>query len=477
MQRLVSVDIGSTYTKGALFRLADGKLSVEARHMTPTTVEDLTAGVRRVLSALAGSSPPESDEELFRRFPLHLSSSARGGLRIAAVGLTPALTLEAARMTACSAGGRVVKAFSYSLTEEDVRSLEEDPPDIVLLTGGTDGGNRKFVLENARRLASSRLTSTIVYAGNRSAVDEVKRILAEKDLRTAPNVMPEVGTVRPEAAREVIREVFLDTICEGKGLGHIRRLSGTEPRPTPSAVLDLMRILPEKPPFFPLLVVDMGGATTDVYSRTGDVGVEPGVVLRGLPEPPLKRTVEGDLGLRVSVRSLRESARNGIARRLEARGIEAAELDAYVERAAGDHALVPRSAKEKACEEILAASCLEAALLRHAGRRRKAATPSGTVWVQRGKDLRGVKAAVGTGGYLARTRTPPLDDLFAPVDENGEEILLPGSLEWWRDGAYLWPLLGNLAGAFPEPAAALALESLERIEDNGMNEKSGGIRG
>ena len=136
MKRMIAVDIGSTFTKGGLFRLEGGDLQLDGRASVPTTAADLGEGVVRVLESLSSAPAGTPPEALYRQYPVHLSSSARGGLRIAAVGLTPALTLQAARLAACSAGGRVIGAHAFSLTDEDVRALERDAPDIVLLAGG-----------------------------------------------------------------------------------------------------------------------------------------------------------------------------------------------------------------------------------------------------------------------------------------------------------------------------------------------------
>ena len=122
--------------------------------------------------------------------------------------------------------------------------------------------------------------------------------------------MPEVGTINIEPAREVIRRIFLERIVDGKGL--VERRPGDRPRPwpTPLAVFELAgKIGATQPGWSDFGMIDMGGATTDFYSHTEAFTGGDSILLRGLHEPLLKRTVEGDLGLRVSAAALWESER------------------------------------------------------------------------------------------------------------------------------------------------------------------------
>lgn len=434
--RLVSVDVGSTWTKGALLEGEGSALRVLRRASVPTTVDHLALGFRAVLELL--DAPGAA---------IHFSSSAKGGLAIAAVGLVPALTQKAARMTALSAGGKVTRVYAYKLSTADLDQLERDRPDILLLAGGTDGGNESFVLHNAARLAARRLPLTVVYAGNAAVAEEVQAELAGAgyDVRVAPNVMPELERLEPGGARERIREVFLQRIVKGKGLDEIVALAGREPLPTPAAVLALAEALGRRG-FGDFLLVDMGGATTDVYSHGGDSPGSERVVHRGLRDPLTKRTVEGDLGMRISAASAAPHARVPEGER------EA--FAAYVERVRRD----PASLGER-FDAALASACLGEALRRHAGTWRRVYTPLGETWVQTGKDLRSVRTLIGSGGYLAAA-----EDFFPEleVEESGDVVsLTPRKIDYLRDREYLLPLLGNLVGEHEEAAVETALRSLE----------------
>jgi len=455
-RRFASIDIGSTYTKGALFALEADGFHLRARAETSTTVENLADGFGRVRGELAADGAP-----------VYLSSSARGGLKIAALGLTADLTLSIARMAAYSAGGKVVRTYSYELASDEIADLEALRPDIILFTGGTDGGNSAVVLRNAERLAKSKTDAFILYAGNRKIRDRVLALLDGKPATAAENVMPEVGTINIEPAREVIRKIFLERIVDGKGLSRVVREIGRDPYPTPLAVYELVgKIGTTQPGWSDFGVIDMGGATTDFYSHTEAFTGGDTILLRGLHEPLLKRTVEGDLGLRVSSAALWDSERAYLTSRLRAAGRPLEEFDAYIRFVAAQPDYRPESAGEKAFDEMMAAACVRAAALRHAGTLSKVYTPQGGFYVQRGKDLRRLTRLVGTGGYLARTESAALLlEACAPGNaEADSQPLLPILPEAYADQGYLFPLLANLAGDFPDAAARTAVAGLRILK-------------
>jgi uncharacterized protein (TIGR01319 family) len=241
---------------------------------------------------------------------LKYSSSAKGGLAVAAMGLVPSITLESAKVTAHSAGAKIAQYYSYKLNRHDIRALEDSPPDILLFTGGTDGGE-SYGLANARALAASKLDCAIIYAGNRDIQDDVQAILGHKDLITVDNVLPDLDHPNPYAARKAICDVFLSRIVKGKGLDVIVGETGEEPMPTPWTVYELVKAISDVDSAWKeFMLIDMGGATTDVYSASANM-LSPDTVLHGVPEPFVKRTVEGDLGMRVSAVVVGESTRTG----------------------------------------------------------------------------------------------------------------------------------------------------------------------
>ncbi len=464
---LLSVDIGSTYTKAGLFRLAGEELRLLGKAVRPTTVDDLARGfaeARAAALSLSALPPGPAPSDV----PVYWSSSARGGLKIAAVGLTPDLTLSVARMAATSAGGKVVRAFSYELASDDLAELAAVAPDIVLLTGGTDGGNSRVVLHNAARLAETALPAVILYAGNRKVRDQVAALLSGRDLVTAANVMPEVGAIDIEPARDVVRRAFLERIVDGKGLAGVAAAAGREPLPTPLAVFELVRTIGERVPGWEdFALIDMGGATTDFYSHTESFHGGDSVLLRGLREPRLKRTVEGDLGLRVSAEALLRSESPFLESRLGGpEGPAMVRLRAYVERVSRAASHLPADDEGRRFDALLAAACVRASSLRHAGTVQRVYTPQGGFDVQRGKDLRRVAKLVGSGGYLAGlTGAAVLLEACAPGAADPDvRRLVPGSPACYADSDYLIPLLGNLAADFPDAAARAAVAGFKPLE-------------
>ena len=308
------IDFGSTYTKVVAVDLRTAE--VIGRSQAASTVNtDVREGLIQALVTL------DEKHSLFTNRPADLtalddklvlaSSSAAGGLRMAVIGLVPGLTVEAANTAALGAGAKVVGSWSFKLAEKAIGEIEAQRPDMILLTGGTDGGDSATILNNASLLARSGLSVPIVMAGNQVVSQEVCEVLNSggKEVRCAANVMPRSGQLAVEAAREEIRKLFMEHITHAKGLDG---LSGLVPviLPTPMAVLQGALLGAQgteaEEGWGDLLVVDVGGATTDVHSIGHGQLSGPQIVEQGLPEAYAKRTVEGDLGIRFNAGTLRD---------------------------------------------------------------------------------------------------------------------------------------------------------------------------
>ena len=455
-QAALLIDVGSTWTKGVAVALPEGRLLARRQHPTTLAGRGIMQGVEAVTAALAQALPG------IRIGFQAASCSAAGGLRVAAIGLVPDLTGMAARQASLGAGARVVFTGSYVLAPEEIAALREARPDILLLTGGTDGGNSQVLLENARRLAAARLPATVVLAGNKSARAEARAILeaAGCDLRVAENVLPTLDALSVESAQAAIREVFLERIVVARGIEALRGWARDGLLPTPRAVLDATQFLADGAPGLgTAVVVDIGGATTDVHS-VGGSEPGPGALLRGLPEPRVKRTVEGDLGLRVSAAAASEAL--GAEALAAAAGTSAELLRAEAEaRSAAPSTL--RGAADP-FDRALAVAAVAEALHRHAGflepvpLRRDAA-------LQVGKDLRRAQAVIGSGGVFA-ARPDARDLLAAAVVQAGlRGRLVPDAPRLLVDRDYVLFAVGLLAPHHPDAAARLARRSLEDPTD------------
>lgn len=455
-----AIDIGSTWTKGASFLFDGESVHLQKRAARPTSVDNLATAFFAVLQEIVPGNPLE----MLRTGSLKLrySSSAKGGLAVAAIGLVPDVTLEIGKLAAQSAGARLSQVYSYRLTSSDICALEAQQPDIVLLAGGTDGGNSDYVLANATALAHSRLDCDIVYAGNRVAADAVAAILANKRLKLVPNLLPDFNEPNPDPARDAIRSIFLDTIVKGKGLDAIMALTGSEPVPTPYAVLEYTRTIRKYVPgWSDFLLLDMGGATTDVYSACQEDTTN-GVIRRGLPEPTVKRTVEGDLGMRVSAQSVCEIGGAAFSEALEMANVSKADLHRYAVQVSAQPESLPATAEESQLDNLLAGLCVGHAVARHAGRMASVYTPEGMVSVQTGRDLSALRKVVGSGGWLAKAADFSPLKWFAShqLDQRGRLVLAPRSFAYYRDEDYLFPLLANLARDLPHAAAKAGIDFL-----------------
>ena len=452
MQRVVSIDIGSTYTKGALLVMEKGRLKVARTTIRPTTVDRLANGFAQVLSDL---EPPSETKITY-------SSSAKGGLAITAIGVVPDLTLKMAREAAVSAGGRVTNIFSYKLSSSDIHEIENTKPDVILLTGGTDGGNEDYPLHNARKLAKSSLKCPIIYAGNRAAEDELAKILHKKTLTITENVLPSIDRPNPIPAKEAICDVFLKEIIKGKGLDEVMARAGEPPRPTPLAMLEFVQLVAKiRPDFGDFCLIDMGGATTDFYS-TNKAVVTDSVLFKGLPEPHYKRSVEADLGMRVTAQSALVSADSLIREMVETEGFSYNEFKVFVDRIAESTSYLPIDKKEKRFDSILATACFTLAVIRHAGVQERIFIMDGERLVQTGKDLREIKKIIGTGGYLSRFGKNFFRKDFTLIEDKGQRHLVPRKYTYCVDEDYHWPVLANASLIFPEAAVEAAVKGLKK---------------
>ena len=457
------IDFGSTYTK--LRAVSLDPLGVAAAGQGPSTVTtDITEGMNAALNDLSArlDGTPVFEHRL-------ACSSAAGGLRMVTVGLVRELTAEAARQAALGAGARLVGALVQKLNTSDVTKIELLKPDIVLLAGGTDGGNSEVVLHNARALAAAAIDCPVIFAGNRAAADEAQSMLerGKKTVMVTENVMPEFGALNTDPAREVIRQVFIDRIVHAKGIDRAADFFDRVLMPTPAAVLEGARLLSEgygsESGLGPLLVVDVGGATTDVHSVASGDPEQPGVIRRGLPEPYQKRTVEGDLGMRHNAEGVLKEA--GIDWIAAVSDLEPARVESIVARLSKKADHLPAHEDEQSVDHALGYAAVRIAVRRHAGSIETVYTVNGPATVQRGKDLTGIRTIIGTGGVLAHAADPAGILRAALAEENDPLSLRPRRPRLLLDKDYLLYAVGLLGSIAPEEAVRLGKTRLTEIQE------------
>ena len=461
MTTALLIDFGSTYTK---LRAVDlERAAMLAAGQGPSTVTtDITIGMEAALADL---------ERRLGRLPAFkyrfASSSAAGGLKMVTIGLVRELTAEAARQAALGAGAKLVGTFAYRLTPNDEARIASLAPDIVLLAGGTDGGNTEVIRHNAQRLAALGLDCPIVLAGNRDVGEEIAALLASrgKPVHLTENVMPNFGDLNIDPARIAIRQVFINRIVHAKGIDRAASSFDAVLMPTPAAVMEGARLLADgtgnRKGLGDLLVVDIGGATTDVHSIACGKPMQEGVIQHGLPEPRVKRTVEGDLGMRHNAAAIVEAI--GRARIAQRSGLPDSAIDRFLAAFTADVERLPASPEETAFDEALAWAAVRIAVERHAGTAKTVQTIQGPVVVQTGKDLTALATVIGTGGPFAHGATPGTVLEAVHADPAQPLSLRPVAPRLLVDGDYMLYAAGLLAAVEPDAAFALALGSLRPI--------------
>ena len=409
MRTAVCVDVGSTYTKACLVDL-DGARLISRAEVATTATTDVLTGLDAAVAGLGGAGPQ------------YVCSSAGGGLRLAVVGYEALVTAEAGHRAGLSAGAQVVHVAAGALTGAAVAALRAARPDVILLVGGTDGGDRDALLHNARRLGTARLRVPVVVAGNAEVRADAAGLLTGRGVpvTVTGNVLPRIGALDPGPARAAIREVYLRHVIGGKRLSRGPRFGSLVRAATPDAVLAGVELLADRTGAG-VLVVDVGGATTDVYSALvpdPESASGPGRDVAGTLWR--SRTVEGDLGVAISAPATLAAA--------AAEGLDTA---------------------GEMTDRRLAALAATVALRRHA----RGHFPGPGLPRTGGRDLRDVRLVVGSGGVLRHGGGRYVLD--AALGDTAGGWAAPSSARRTIDTNYVLAAAGLLADDHPGTAAAL----------------------
>ncbi len=346
IRRIVATDCGSTTTKAILIELnEEGNYRLVARGEAPTTVErpfeDVTIGVLNSITELeeiTETTVPEKfqkgrrklikDDKVWRLYkegkktderhdPLEASemyvstSSAGGGLQMMVAGVVKAMSAESAERAALGAGAILMDTLAVDDGRKEyqkVERLRQLRPDIILMSGGTDGGTKSHLVEMAEvvRRADPKprfgdMKLPIIYAGNIAAREEVKAVLGDGiSVKIVDNLRPALDRENLDPARDEIHEMFLEHVMQqAPGYNKLLEWTSEEVMATPNAVGKLMKTYADQEKLN-LLGVDIGGATTDVFSVFGGI---------------YNRTVSANLGMSYSICNvLKETGVENIAR-------------------------------------------------------------------------------------------------------------------------------------------------------------------
>jgi len=464
---LLIFDVGSTFTKATIFVFQGEELEWLARAQAPTTVDDIDTGLAEVTRLLAEKLGCRKLNP--RR--VYATSSAAGGLRMVAMGFMPRVTAKAAKEVAMNAGARVLEVMSFEdHSDYKLEMLREIRPDIILLAGGTDGGDTDSMAADARIIVSSGVRATVVIAGNQEAQPVVESLLGEAGVPVVrvPNVMPTIHELRVKPAREAIHEQFIHQITKAKGLAKLlSRLTVKKVVPTPGAVLMAAELLAkgthEEEGCGDLAIIDLGGATTDIHSvlpHLDELSIEEkGLVLTNDKQPTF-RTVEGNLGMRVSARGIVEAVgAKGLLAKCGLAGEEwEQQLSDYATRLEKKPESLASSPQEEQFDSIMAEAAVEVALKRHAGYIAQHFDPIMGVapGTPMGRDLRSVTTLIAIGGIFTHSELAQSEAIVAGALKNPGISLLPTSPRLIVDRAYLLYAVGLLSQYHPTAALRFA---------------------
>jgi len=445
---LLVAEIGSTTTTvNAFDGLNTGLPRFLGQGQAVTTVDegDVNLGLEEALTDLETRLGEKVAWESFLA-----SSSAAGGLRMSVHGLVYAMTAKAAKEAALGAGAVVSLVTAGVISGEDLAQLSAIKPSIILLAGGVDYGEKETVLKNALILTDwlteNKRAVPVIYCGNRGAAAEASRIFRERELPliVTENVYPRIDQLNILPARAEIQKVFNEHIVEARGMGQIRRLVQGRILPTPGAVMEAALLAYAH--LEDLLVFDVGGATTDVHSVTE--GSEEIQRLLLHPEPPAKRTVEGDLGIYRNAARVMELCR------------EEGLLYNPADPEPAALAPIPVTEEQLHLAELMTRQAVKTALLRHVGSWRYIYGPTGRQTVVEGKDLTRIKTVIGTGGALARLPGGEEKMAGALKGKSGLELLPKGKVRYLIDRHYIMSAVGMLSSSHPEAGWLLLSQSL-----------------
>ncbi len=452
-------EIGSTTTVvNAFDHLESDSPVFLGQGQAPTSVKegDVNIGLQAAIEDMKKNLHIENEKLEYTN--MLATSSAAGGLRMTVHGLVYDMTVKAAKEAALGAGANIHLITAGKLSKVDMIKLDRIKPNIILIAGGVDYGERETALYNSELIAASDLNIPVIYAGNIAVADDVKLIFEsyskEKNLHIVPNVYPKIDILNIEPTREVIQDIFEKHITEAKGMEKIREMVNGPIIPTPGAVMKASKILKDE--IGDLVTIDVGGATTDIHSVTE--GTEKVNKILVEPEPVAKRTVEGDLGVFINKRNIVDIIK------IEKLEKELNMTPEDIEKFTNSDIAIPETKEHKRFIERLTKEAVIVSINRHAGGYRTYfGGKSDTLAF--GKDLTAVKWIVGTGGAL--TRLTAREEILNSISQfNRADKLLPtAEAKILIDNDYIMASLGVLSSLNKEAAIKLLLKSLKFNEN------------
>ena len=481
LRSILATDCGSTTTKAILIEFLDGEYRLTFRGEAPTTVEapfeDVTRGVlnatmeieelsgRKILDGENIITPQKKDDGV----DIYIStSSAGGGLQMMVAGVVKSMTGESAERAALGAGSIVMDVLAANdgrKPHEKITRIRQLRPDIILLSGGIDGGTTKHVVELAEILAAAnpqpRLGQNyklpVIYAGNKKATSDIQKTLGKlTDLDVTENIRPVLEQENLKPSRDKIHDLFMEHVMQ-QAPGYKKLMSWTDApiMPTPGAVGALIEMVANKENIS-VVGVDIGGATTDIFS---------------VFQSQFNRTVSANLGMSYSICNVLAEASLPNVLRWVPFDIDEKELTNRIGNKMIRPTTVPQSLEELVIEQAIAREALRLSFIQHKafavnlkGVQKERTISDAFEQSDSGEslvDMMELDLIVGSGGVLSH----------APRREQSAKMLIDsflpeGVTSLAVDSIFMMPQLGVMANIenkdIAEQARVAALEVFEK---------------
>ncbi|MCC6729513.1 MAG: glutamate mutase L [Chthonomonadales bacterium] len=471
---ILATDCGSTTTKAILIEKQGERYRLVVRGEAPTTVEapfdDVTVGVTnavREVEELSGRTLIGPDGRIIAPardgktgVDLYLStSSAGGGLQMTVAGVVKAMSAESAQRAALGAGAIIIDVIAVDDGRKEYQKVErirQLRPDMILMSGGTDGGTVNHLVELAEMLVAADpkprlgvgLNLPIIYAGNREAFEPVRALLEGRvSLRHVPNLRPSLERENLGPAREAIHELFLEHVMQqAPGYSKLSDWVSTGIMSTPNAVGRIMQTIAAQRGIM-VLGVDIGGATTDVFS----------VFRNENGESVFNRTVSANLGMSYSICNVLTEARAESIKRWLPFIITEAELRNQLRNKMIRPTTIPQRLHDLHIEQAVAREALRLAFEHHkslarglTGIQQQRTIGDALSQEATGKTLVNMMAldmVVGSGGVLSHAPRRGQSALMMMDAYQPEGVTL-----LTVDSIFMMPQLGILSTVEPEAA-------------------------
>ena len=481
LRSILATDCGSTTTKAILIEFVEGEYRLTFRGEAPTTVEapfeDVTRGVlnatmeieelsgRKIIDGENIITPQKKDNGV----DIYIStSSAGGGLQMMVAGVVKSMTGESAERAALGAGSIVMDVLAANdgrKPHEKISRIRQLRPDMILLSGGIDGGTTKHVVELAEILAAAnpqpRLGQNyklpVIYAGNKKATSSIKKTLGKlTDLDVTENIRPVLEQENLKPSRDKIHDLFMEHVMQ-QAPGYKKLMSWTDApiMPTPGAVGALIEMVAKKENIS-VVGVDIGGATTDIFS---------------VFQNQFNRTVSANLGMSYSICNVLAEASLPNVLRWVPFDIDEKELTNRIGNKMIRPTTVPQSLEELVIEQAIAREALRLSFIQHKafavnlkGVQKERTISDAFEQSDSGEslvDMMELDLIVGSGGVLSH----------APRREQSAKMLIDsflpeGVTSLAVDSIFMMPQLGVMANIenkeIAEQARVAALEVFEK---------------